>query len=307
MVDMAEIWGPEALTPQPFAAADILAALGPLPGPLGEPVLVRTSATWRDRFPQLDSWFEDGGPLREALSRARTDKGREAAVWKHLATRRDHWARIIAASAAVLHAAKDPHWPAFAAVARAVTEDGTLKRIPVLHDIAGMTLAIWTDNHDDGQVGDGSDKGAENLLADAGLSGAFLDGYLTAYVIAPVAQPPSVWLGSLLSGIRLPGEGALNLILAAISDRIAQIEGTAPDPARVAARLALVAPRDLQDWCAGFQALVTAAPRAWSPRKLGPDDKRILRALDSVAGGQPDPGFAAALPAWIAQRHARRN
>lgn len=305
MVDMAEIWGPEALTPQPFAAADILAALGPLPGPLSEAALIQSSSVWLDRFPHLHSWFEDTGPLREALSRARTEKGLEAAVWKHLATRRDHWARVMATSAAVLQAANDPHWPAFAAVARALTGDHPLKRVPVLHDIVGITLAAWADGAGsaDGEPGDG----AEALLASAGLRAAFLDGYLTAYAIAPVAPPSEVWLSNLLGGIEFPGEGAINRIMAAISDRIAQIEDRATDPAAMAATLSALTSDDWQDWCAGFHALVTAAPRAWPARSLGADDKRILRALAQAAEGQPDPGLASVLPAWIAGRHARRR
>jgi hypothetical protein len=307
MVDMAEIWGAEALTPQRFQAADILASLGPAPGPADEAALIATSATWIDRFPHLDSWFEDAGPLRKALQRARTDTGRETAVWKHLGTRRDHWMRMIADSAAVLQAAQDPDWPAFAAVARALEGDGGLKRIPILHDIAGMTIAAWAYGQGAGPDQDGPGDGAGVLLSKAGLGNAFLDGYLTAYAIAPVAPPPEVWLGSLLGGIEFPGEGAINRVMAAISARIEQIEDAAPDPVPMAARLSALAPGDWHDWCAGFHALVTAAPRAWPARSLGSDEKRMLRSLAQAAEGHADPGLAAVLPAWIAQRHSRRT
>jgi hypothetical protein len=305
MVDMAEIWGPEALAPQPFAAAGILAALGPLPGPLSEAALIQSSSVWLDRFPHLHSWFEDTGPLREALSRARSEKGLEAVVWKHLATRREHWAWIMATSAAVLQGANDPHWPAFAAVARALTGDHPLKRIPVLHDIVGITLAAWAEGA--GAGGAAPSDAAETLLASAGLSAAYLDGYLTAYAIAPTAPPPEVWLGTLLGGIEFPGEGSINRIMAALSARTAQIEDRAPDPARMAASLGAMAPDDWQDWCAGFHALVTAAARAWAPRSLGANDKRILRAVAQAADGQPDPGLTTVLPAWIAGRYAKRK
>jgi hypothetical protein len=307
MVDMAEIWGPEALTPLPFATPEILAALGPLPGPLSEAALIQSSSTWLDRFPHLHSWFEDTGPLREALSRARTEKGLEAAVWKHLATRREHWAQVIAASAAILKAADDPHWPAFAAVARAVSGDHALKRIPVMHDIVGITLAAWVDGPRAGPMEEARDNGAEALLASSGLPPAFLDGYLTAYVIAPVAPLPEVWLGSLLGGIQFPGDGAINRIMAAISNRIEAIDDAAPDPSNIAARLAALTTDDWQDWCSGFNALVTAAPRAWPARSLGADDKRVLRALAQAANGECDTGLTTVLPAWIAGRHAKRT
>lgn len=307
MVDMAEIWGPEALTPQPFAAADILATLGPLPGPLSEAALIQSSSIWLDHFPRLQSWFEDTGPLREALSRARTEKGLVAAVWKHLATRRAHWAQVIAASAAVLKVAEDPHWPAFAAVAGALASDHALKRIPVMHDIVGITLAAWADGPGAEPVEDAQGNGAEALLASSGLPPAFLDGYVTAYVIAPVAPPPEVWLGSLLGGIQFPGDGAINRIMAAISNRIEAIDDAAPDPSNIAARLVALTTDDWYDWCSGFHALVTAAPRAWPARSLAADDKRILRALADAAEGDPDPGLSSVLPAWIAGRHARRK
>ena len=305
MLDMAEIWGAEALSPQPFGPTDILTDLGPTPGPADDSALIAASATWADRFSHLDSWFEDTGPLREALARARTDAGREAAVWKHLATRREAWARTIAASAAVLQAGQDPIWPSFAAVARALVGDRPLKRIPILHDIVAMTLEAWAAG--EGAAPEEAPDGGETLLAEAGLGDAFLDGYLTALCIAPVAPAPEVWLGTLLGRIEFPGEGSISRVMAAISARVDRIEEAAPDPVAMAAQISPLDPEGLQDWCAGFHALATAAPRSWPARSLGPDDKRLLRTLSQVAEGRTDPTLAAVLPAWIAQRHARRK
>jgi hypothetical protein len=305
MVDMAEVWGAEALSPKPFGTADVLAALGPTPGPADDSALIAASATWADRFSHLDSWFEDTGPLREALARARTDAGREAAVWKHLATRREVWARTIAASAAVLQAGQDPIWPSFAAVARALIGDRPLKRIPILHDIVAMTLEAWAAG--EGAPPEVDSHEGETLLAEAGLGDAFLNGYLTALCIAPVAPAPEVWLGTLLGRIEFPGEGSINRVMAAISARVDRIEEAAPDPVAMAAHLSPLDAERLQDWCAGFHALATAAPRSWPARSLGPDDKRLLRTLSQVAEGRTDPTLAAVLPAWIAQRHARRK
>ncbi|MFY7851052.1 MAG: UPF0149 family protein, partial [Brevundimonas sp.] len=261
MVDMAEVWGAEALSPQPFGTADVLAALGPTPGPADDSALIAASATWADRFSHLDSWFEDTGPLREALARARTDAGREAAAWKHLATRREAWARTIAASAAVLQAGQDPIWPSFAAVARALIGDRPLKRIPILHDIVAMTLEAWAAG--EGAAPEEAPDGGDILLAEAGLGDAFLDGYLTALCIAPVAPAPEVWLGTLLGGIEFPGEGSINRVMAALSARVDRIEETAPDPVATAAHLSPLDAERLQDWYAGFHALVTTAPRSW--------------------------------------------
>jgi hypothetical protein len=305
MVDMAEIWGAEALSPQPFGPTDILTDLGPTPWPADDSALIAASATWLDRFPHLDSWFEDTGTLREALARARTETGREAAVWKHLTTRREVWARTIAASAAVLQAGQDPIWPSFAAVARALVGDRSLKRIPILHDIVAMTLKAWAAGA--GAAPEETADQGETLLAGADLGDAFLDGYLTALCVAPVAPAPELWLGTLLGGIGFPGEGAIKGVIAAISARVERIEEAAPDPVAVAAHLSPFGADGLQDWCTGFHALVTAAQRSWPARGLGPDDKRLLRTISLVAKGEPDPTLAAVLPAWIAQRHARRT
>jgi hypothetical protein len=305
MVDMAEIWGTEALSPQPFGPTDILTALGPTPGAPDDNALIAASATWADRFQHLDSWFEDTGPLREALARARTDTGREAAVWKHLASRREVWAQTVAASAAVLQAGQDPIWPSFAAVARALIGDRSLKRIPILHDIVAMTLEAWAAG--EGAAPEVDPEEGDILLAEAGLGDAFLDGYLAALCIAPVAPAPEVWLGTLLGGIEFPGDGSINRVMAALSARVDRIEETAPDPVAISAHISPLGPDGLQDWCTGFHALVTAAPRSWPARSLGPDDKRLLRTLSEVAEGRPDPTLASLLPAWIAQRHARRK
>jgi hypothetical protein len=86
MVDMAEIWGPEALLPTGAGARDILAAIGATQvlaelSQAQSRALVQASEDWPERFDHLDSWFEDTGPLREAIGRARTETGQETAVW----------------------------------------------------------------------------------------------------------------------------------------------------------------------------------------------------------------------------------
>jgi hypothetical protein len=311
MVDMAEIWGPDALSPLPAGTADILAALGPVPQGADEAALIASSAAWMDHFPHVDSWFEDTGDLRKALSRARTDAGREAAAWKHLATRRDFWARTIACGAAVLQAAQDPAWPSFAAVARALAADRPLKRIPILKDIVGMTLEAWgdaaaEDDADDAAAEDDADDAAE-LLAEAGLGDAFLDGYLTALAISPLAPAPELWLFTLIGGIEFPGNGSIDRVMAAIAARAGLIDEEAADPAAIVGHIQPLDADGLQSWCAGFHTLVTAAPRTWPARSLGPDDKRLLRVIGKVAEGNTDSTLVTVLPAWIAQRHARRK
>ena len=109
LVDLVDILGPGALATVCGETEAILASIGAadaLAGPFGQraaPRSVDASADWIDRFGQADSWFEDTGALRAAIARARTDTGgARPAVWKHLETRRDWWARQFAVCAAAL-------------------------------------------------------------------------------------------------------------------------------------------------------------------------------------------------------------
>lgn len=132
-VDWAELLGPDALTPAAGDGGAILAAIGSTDAfsPASRAALVKASADWMEHFEQSDAWFEDTADLRAAIARARTEKGQETAVWKHLETRRDWWARLFAVSAATLKAAGDREfWPSFAAVAQALLDGSPLEADP---------------------------------------------------------------------------------------------------------------------------------------------------------------------------------
>lgn len=313
MVDMAEIWGPESLLPTGSGAADILAAIGATQtladlSQAQSRKLVQASADWPERFDHLDSWFEDTGPLRAAIGRARTETGQETAVWKHLETRRGWWARILASSAAVLQGAGDPVWLSFAAVAQALIDGTALKRLPIMAEIVDMTLEAWESRLDHGpRARDGRSDDIDGMLAQAGLSGPLLHGYLVALAISPRAPRPEAWLGPLLGGIEFPGEGSVNRVMEVVIGRANGIDDEAGNPEAMAQVLRALDAEDMRDWATGFDALVTAARPAWPAKALAADDKRMLRTIAKVAQGADDPGLPGLLPAWIAGRHARRE
>lgn len=313
MVDMAEIWGPESLLPTGSGAGEILAAIG-APQALADLSqatrrgLVQASADWPEHFDHLDSWFEDTGPLREAIGRARTEAGQATAVWKHLETRRDWWASIFASSAAVLESGGNPVWPSFAAVAQALIDGTALKRLPIMAEIVDMTLEAWESRLDDGPGARGGPSGdIDDMLAQAGISGPFLHGYLVALAISPREPSPEAWLGPLLGGIEFPGEGSVNRVMEVVIGRANGIDDEAGNSEAMAQVLPVLDADDMRDWATGFDALVTAAPRAWPTKALAADDKRMLRAIAKVAQGDDDQVLPGLLPAWIAGRHARRE
>jgi hypothetical protein len=313
MVDMAEIWGPEALLPTGAGAGDILAEIA-APRALArlsqaqKRTLVQASENWPNRFDHLDSWFEDSGPLREAIGRARTETGQETAVWKHIETRRDWWARILASSAATLQAAGDPVWMSFATVAQALIDGTALKRLPIMAEIVDMTLEAWEARLGHGPgARSGLSGDIDDMLAQAGISGPFLHGYLVALAISPRAPRPEAWLGPLLGGIEFPGEGSVNRIMEVVVARANGIDDEASNAEAMAQVFSVLDDEGIKDWATGFDTLLSAAPRAWPIKTLTADDKRMLSALTKVAKGSADSVLLGVLPPWIARRHARRD
>ncbi|MCQ0090650.1 UPF0149 family protein [Roseovarius sp. M141] len=317
MVDLAEILGPDALTPAAGDTEAILDAIGAaealesLPAPR-RTALVKASADWMGHFEQADSWFEDTGALRDAIGRARTDKGRETAVWKHLAGRRAWWARQFAVSAAVLKSAAGVDqalWLSFAAVAQALVDGRSLKRIPIMADIMAMTLDAAAAR--DGDILPISRSGAPDdigaLLAEAGMSAAYLQGYLTALAIAPLQPSPQDWLGALLGGIEFPGEGVIDHLMGFLMMQANQTDDDAADPEIVARNLTALDEDGLKDWAAGFDNLVMATRGSWPAKLLGADDKRILRDLKKIATGAEGDTLRNVLPSWVPRRHELRR
>lgn len=317
LVDLAEILGPDALVPVSGEARAILVSIGAAETLANLPatdhtMLLNASADWINRFDQAGSWFEDTTALRAALARARTGSGREAAVWKHIEMRRDWWARHFAVSAATLQSATgldSTLWLSFAAVAQALMDGHSLKRIPIMADIVAMTLeanaAINRNVSPKSQSGAQEDIGS--LLAQAGMNQAYLQGYLTALVITPLEPSPEDWLGSLLSGIEFPGEGVIDRLIGFIMDHANQTDNDAVDPKAVAQALETLKEDDLKDWAAGFNDLVKATRRSWSTKLLAADDKRVLRDIERIAKGAEAGGLRAVLPSWVARRYAMRQ
>jgi len=323
LVDMIAFWGADALAPAPSDAGAILAAIG-APEALGRlsrsavAALIEASGAWVDRFEQSDAWFEDTGPLRAAIARARSEKGRETAVWKHLESRRAWWARQFAVSAATLKAATKPEpqlWLSFAAVAQALLDQRPLKKTPIIADIMAMTLEAF----DARQGGPAATVGAPpaprpeahgeiaHFLAKSGISARYLEGYLTAFAISPSAPPAQAWLGPLMGGMAFSDKGALDRLLDLITLRVNRISEDAADPQRVAGWIATLDAAALRDWAAGFDDLVAAAKPSWPARALAADDKRMLKDIRAVSKDGDQAALRTLLPAWVARRRGLRR
>lgn len=317
MLDLAELLGADALAPVAEDTAAILKsinapeALADLPA-TRRTALIKASADWIGRFDQADSWFEDTGDLRAAIGRARTDSGRETAVWKHLAARRDWWAQHFAVSATVLKSASgvDPAlWLSFAAVAQALVDGRSLKRIPIMIDIMTMTLdaAAARDANASPISRSGAPDEIGHLLAQEGISTAHLQGYLTALAIAPLQPSPQDWLGALLGDIEFPGEDVIDRLMGFIMMYANQADDNAGDPEIIAGTLTALDEDDLKDWATGFDDLVTATREFWPSKLLNADDKRVLRDIKQIAKSTEGDTLRSVLPSWVARRHKLRR
>jgi len=325
LVDMIAFWGADALVPAPSDAGAILAAIGAAEAldrlsPAKRAGLIEASGEWVERFEQSDAWFEDTGPLRAAIARARTERGCETAVWRHLETRRTWWARQFAVSAATLKAQTKPEpglWLSFAAVAQALLDQRPLKKLPIMAEIMEMTLEAFYAREGGPaprpMVGLPPAPHPEahgelsHLFSQSGMSEPYLQGYLTALAISPSAPPPQAWLGPLLGAIALPDEDALNRLLDLIMMRANRINDDAADATIVAGWIAGLDAAALRDWAAGFSDLVAAAKSAWGSKALAADDKRVLKDITAVAEGGDATALRAVLAVWVARRRALRR
>ena len=331
VVDAAEVWG-EDLIPVASDAQTILSSIGADAALAEIPArtrvaLVLESGDWPEKFALFDTWFEDTTEVRDICARSRSERGREAALWTYLETRRDWWARQIAVGAATLKAqlSGDLHlWLSLAATAQALIAGRALKKTPIMTQIVRMTMeADWTRR----EYGDGFyDAHASSPLATVGvkpspevpgemarllsqswISEAWLDGYLAALAISPDVPTPTKWLGPLLGGIELKGADSVPRALDLIMLRSNRVNDEAADPATVAEWLARYDAAAFKDWANGFSALVAAAKSAWPARLLATDDKRIMKALAMARKGAELSDVRALLPAWISRRHALRQ
>lgn len=325
LIDMAEIWGGEALTPDASDPPAILAAIG------GDEALATRTDAERDALLGLcgamvadlehfDSWFEDSASLAEQLTAARGRKGREAAVWRHLEVRRDWWARQLAVCAATLRAASVPDpamWLAFAASAGALVEQCALRRIPIMEHVADLTLGV-ADGRPASKEPEGPPLRAKaprpakrgelgQLLAGTGVSEAYVQGYLTALAVAPRPVSLQAWLGTLLGGVEFRGEGKVQRVVDVVIMRATQLDRDAGDQATMSKAIAALDEGALRDWASGFSALVAATKGAWPAGALAAADRRMLRTLEMAGKDGDMDGLRAVLPSWITARHALRR
>jgi hypothetical protein len=129
---------------------------------------------------------------------------------------------------------------------------------------------------------------------------AWLDGYLTAIVIAPRMPVPDSWMGSLLEGMSGPvSEEAVQSLLLAVINRYNEFEAELAEKAEMPGFSDLT-DESLRAWARGFKHGVTMASDSWKARSLKKDDRNLVDLIGQIAAGK-DPRFdpRAIIGSWI--------
>jgi hypothetical protein len=336
LVDVAEICGLREVRPAAMSVEDWVAHLDPAgelsalsPQKFGR--LVNASADWPDDYDLVQSWFENSAAVRQILTEAITPRSREAALWRHLETRRDWWARLIARTAAVLKAGAggaEQDWAAFAATALALARGRPLRRVPIMSSIVVASLVAGEDPWafvagDDDDAGQGfpeetgmpvdfslpapEEAGELKRVLEAAameITPDWVDGYIAAVVVAPKFAAPSAWVGGLLD--RRHGfahQDALQRFLDIVVMRYNAASTVLADLSSTRARVGAYDADGLRQWAQGFTESVACNKGAWGGKTMAKDDKKILKLIASTADGRAGRSeLGTLLPAWLARR-----
>jgi len=341
LVDVAEICGIRDLRPVRMQVTDWIVHLDPegelsrlSPQKLGR--LINASADWPDDYALMESWFEDSAAVREILINAITPRSREAGLWRHLETRREWWARLIAKTATMLKAGtEEPEdgWKSFAATAQALIKGRPLRQVPIMTSIIVESfesaddpwMRLAEDADDTGPPLAGDDvmpaafshpapekKGELKRVlkaASVDITQEWLDGYLAAIIVAPKLVTPSHWINGLLEHKHdFAGHDELQRFLDLVLMRYNAANADMADLTLTGARIRVHDEQGLRRWAEGFTESVARHKTQWTARTVTGEDKRVLRTIADAASGRAGASeLKPLLPAWLTHRRETRH
>ena len=138
---------------------------------------------------------------------------------------------------------------------------------------------------------------------------AWLDGYLSAAALAPLAPRPGVWLSAVAERDRGMGDDrTLEQFLSLATGRYNELLAGLNEGRFGAAMLAGLGDGDLTAWARGFAQGVRVLEDVWLRREFQADDRRALSLIAALAGGEPpDETSRAVLAQFIYGRAAIRQ
>ena len=327
LLDVALACGLTGLRPRPLTPRDWLTEVDPE----GEIAtlsvqkrgrLVNRSETWPDDHPIVETWYEGTAIFDEMLKEDQGPRQLEAAIWTHLETRREVWALTMMRAAHILKAAgRDAQWMSFAATGAALLDGRSLKKTPIMGYVFDATVTAWQEEEYgswEGEAHGAADAPEEKPAApwrekgvppDGPLSAAWLDGYLTAAVLAPVTPRPGAWLSAVVKGIsEFADEQALERFVSLVTARYNELNAGVAKAEFVAAMLAELGSDDLAVWARGFSEGMATLQDNWPRSALAATDRRALTLLAGLAAGdRADELVLAELAQFVGARFAARQ
>lgn len=311
LIEVVRICGFAGLRPEVKSTPDLIADLAStlsvqtLP-PRQHGDLIAASEEWWDRHETIESWFEDSDAAHAVLDKARSAKSAETALWKWLETRRDWWARILARSADVLETAHHSDAAGFAACAMALLEGRSLKTIPVMLDVHEQTIEAWVRDDPDFDPGLTLEELAHEaptpekkgevaaLLRGTDLSVDWLDGYMTAVVIAPQMIMPNQWLPAVLEPV-LPriNPSQFQRFMDLLMMRAQTVSDVASLPDQLVAAISGRSKKGQAEWWSGFSEAMGKFRNAWPKKGMTTEDKRLLEVVTAGLASAELAEFAA--------------
>jgi hypothetical protein len=326
LIDVAEIVGLPELRPQPLATDKMIERFGVArwrPSRLEK--AAAGSAFWVHEYAMVEYWFEDSSEVRAILEAHPDDEAAAPAIAAALEGRRDWWARICALTALTLKAAGDTSDASeFAGVAHWLASGAPLDELPIVETIVGGTLAARgaaaaanagdRDDEDEAELDrpDGPHAPAPEqpgelgrLLARAGLTPMWLEGFAMAVAVAPKPIRPGDWVGEMIElAPRFGGLAPMQRLLDLLIARTDTATLATDDIAELEARIAAAGPEDLGEWARGFAHVARRFGAAWRDRSLNKDDKRVLALIQAVGEGEDAAKLRPIVVGWLARRRA---
>ncbi|TVQ35564.1 MAG: hypothetical protein EA356_07625 [Geminicoccaceae bacterium] len=303
LVDVAEIIGSDALQPLPHDVHALLADLDP-EGRSRNLTPEAATAAGKAALAALldvalgDTWFEDTGELRAALAAAPFTAARYAAFWNHFEGRRAFWAAILVRTAMLLRTtepADEAAWVGCAMTARALVDGEPLPGLLLIEAITHASLKAFEARSEAPPLDEAEPAAA---LEATGLTGEWLDGWLTAGMTAPREVAPAAWLESFVHRLTRDEHVDWQGVLMALQGRTLPVTDYLAEPTSAAAHLLALQPAERRAWVQGFLAFVDAVPKAWPQRKLSRDDRLMLACLEDATSDMPD-AVARRIATWL--------
>lgn len=324
LIDVAALCGLAELTPGEADPYGLLKATAAHARITGLPArdrrrLLAASRHWPQTHPALDSWFDANDQLHESLAETMEAGALSEVVWQWLETRRLWWAGLIARSATMLDAVDHPDADSFAAAALALYDGYDQRKIPVMQSVLDQTIDAWMldDPFLPGSLDDAlmaeiaplpppePERRGElaKLLKGSEISPQWVDGFLTAAIIAPQMILPNQWLAVLLDAANpaLKQSGLQRFLDLIMMRANTAVEG-AQDATSLSRQLAGLKAEAASDWARGFGTGFETFRASW-PERLSQNNKAMHKLIEDAAEDGFTEADAARIGTWINACH----